>query len=868
MPAVDHPRAAVSALKPFRTRPWSLLRSASGISYAATVLVVGGLLAYFLVQTYRQTSEAAEAEVLSDATVLATRVETTLRRIQASTDLIAAELAAGEWSPPRVTDGMLQPGPRFVGLAKAFPEIAAIAVFDAQGTVRFTSEPRAVGFNLADRPFYKDVRGSGQTGIRFTATLFSETVGRSVVVGYQRISAPDGSFRGVVAIPLNLDFFSRLFRDTAANGDEVVAIRRTDDGSLVLRWPPAPGAINVPQPDAPFVDKMRNGANSGVARFASTVDGSDRIAGYRRVDGFPFVVATARSATAVFRSWRSMAAQSAAFVTLAMIAVGIFVWRNRRLGRSRAQSDARYRAVVEVQDDAICRYLPDTTVTFANSTYRRLFERPGTDVVGRRWLDRIPSDIKAAAAEMVAKQMQTGERMTLEAWERCQDGTRRCIQWAGTPLFDEDGDLVELQVVGRDITETKSAADELEMHRSHLEVLVRARTEQLAAAKEMAEAANVAKSAFLANMSHELRTPLNAITGMTYLLKRAGLTPAQTARLDKIDYAGKHLLSIINAVLELSKIDAGKLELHEMPIAPGSLVGEVVAMVQDRAGGKGLELLAVEPALRDRFAGDATLLRQALLNYVTNAITFTEAGSVTIRVAVDEETADSALLRFEVRDTGIGIDADDLPRLFSAFEQVDNSSTRSYGGTGLGLAITRRLARLMGGDAGAESTLGEGSTFWFTARLRKTVATHAADGDAGLEDAEAALRTRHAGKRVLMVEDDAVSREVFCTLLEEAGLAVDTAENGVDAVEQASGQPFDIILMDLQLPGIGGLEATQRIRKLTGYAEVPILALTANAFAEDRRRCLAAGMNDFVAKPVEPESLLRTLLRWLEKPER
>lgn len=855
----------MSGANALKARPRSLLRRTSLVSYAATALVVGGLLAYFLAQGYRQTGEAAEAEVLSDATVLAARIETTLRRIQATTDLIAVELGSGEWPAPRIVEGMLQPGPRFVALAKAFPEIAAIAVFDAQGTVRFTSEPRPVGFNLADRPFYKDVRESDGKGIRFTETLFSETVGRSVVVGYQRISAPDGSFRGVVAIPLNLDYFSNLFRQTNASVDAVVAIRRADDGSLVLRWPPASAALNVPQPDSPFLAQIHDGVTSGVARIASTVDRSDRIAGYRRVEGFPFFVAAARSAAVVFQPWRSAAAQSVAFVALAMVAVGIFVWRNRKLGQSRAQSDARYRAVVEVQEDAICRYLPDTTITFANSTYRGLFERPGTDVVGRKWLDRIAPDIKAAAVEMVARQLQTRERMTLEAWERCQDGTRRCLQWAGTPLLDEEGNLVEFQVVGRDITEAKSAADELEMHRSHLEVLVQARTEQLAVAKERAEAANVAKSAFLSNMSHELRTPLHAITGMTYLLKREGPTAAQAARLNKIDNAGKHLLGIINAVLELSKIDAGKAELHEAPMDLGTLIGDVVAMVQDRAAGKGLSLLAAEPDFRGRLAGDVTLLRQALLNYVTNAVTFTEAGTVTVGVALDEETADSALARFEVRDTGIGIDAGDLPRLFSPFEQVDNSSTRRYGGTGLGLAITQRLARMMGGDAGAESTVGAGSAFWFTARLKKLAATDTVDGATGLEGAEAVLRIRHAGKRVLMVEDDPVSREVVCALLEEAKLAVDTAADGIDAVEQASRQRFDLILMDLQLPRMGGLEAAQRIRQLPDYAEVPILALTANAFAEDRQRCLEAGMNDFIAKPVEPEGLFRKLLRWLEK---
>jgi signal transduction histidine kinase len=278
-----------------------------------------------------------------------------------------------------------------------------------------------------------------------------------------------------------------------------------------------------------------------------------------------------------------------------------------------------------------------------------------------------------------------------------------------------------------------------------------------------------AKSAFLANMSHEIRTPLNAITGFSDLIRRAGLSAIQTAWMDKHDTAVTHLLEVIDAVLDLSKIEAQKLELDAKPIRLEDLLANVIAMVLVRAESKGLRLELEIPAPIPDLVGDPTRLQQALLNYVGNAIKFTEAGKIALRATVDDETTDSALIRFEVEDTGIGVDPTVLPRLFNAFEQADNSTTRRYGGSGLGLAITRRLANLMRGTAGARSLPGEGSVFWFTARLAK--------GDRPLlpplpqpsTDVELHLPREFAGTRVLVAEDDAVSRELAQILLQDLG---------------------------------------------------------------------------------------------------
>ena len=459
-------------------------------------------------------------------------------------------------------------------------------------------------------------------------------------------------------------------------------------------------------------------------------------------------------------------------------------------------------------------------------------------------------------------------------WNPAQ-GAPRQLRTFKKPVYDAQGAPAYLLCMAIDISDSKATERALRELNEHLEERVAQRTVQLEEARQQAVEASAAKGQFLAKMSHEIRTPMNGVIGMAYLALKTELEPRQRDYLEKIRFAGEHLLRIIDDILDISKIEAGKLEIDEVDFSLDHVIQTLTTVVAPKAASRGLRLtFALDPALPPVLRGDPLRLGQVLINYVNNAIKFSEQGS--IEVSVRQLLADDTvcLLRFEVRDHGIGLSEAEQGKLFQAFQQADTAITREYGGTGLGLAICKQLAQLMGGEVGVQSAPGVGSTFWFTARLAQSargvpeLINEVNAAAAALLDSARSAAAMQALKdaRILLVEDNTFNQQIALEMLEEAGSSVCLANNGAEALDLLHQADFDCVLMDVQMPLMDGLEATRRIRADPALAATRVLAMTATATKDDRERCLQAGMDDFIAKPIQPALMYQTIASWL--PER
>jgi PAS domain S-box-containing protein len=496
-----------------------------------------------------------------------------------------------------------------------------------------------------------------------------------------------------------------------------------------------------------------------------------------------------------------------------------------------------------------------------NDSMCALSGRSREELLGKLDYDFFPSEQVAVFLEKDERVFETGKENANEETITDCHGVDRTIITKKTLYTDNSGNKLIVGII-RDITERKWAEEKLQRANQQLTLSI-ARANELAT---LAREASAAKSEFLANMSHEIRTPLNGIIGMTELLLDTDLNSEQREYVQTINSSGESLMGLINDILDFSKIEARKLEIEVQDFNLSDVLKYTTDLLSRSAQEKGLEVTCrVQPTVPMTLRGDAGRLRQILANLGGNAVKFTNRGEVQIQVSVEIEAEKSMMIRFSVSDSGIGIPADRLPDLFTPFTQADGSTTRKYGGTGLGLAISRQLAQMMGGNIGAESVEGVGSTFWFTARFEKTASGVQSAAVANLKSV-GSVQFPPGKVRILLAEDNLVNQKVALAMLRKLGCRTDVVANGRDAVKALKNSSYDLLLMDCQMPVMDGFEATRIIREKEAEMKskaMPIIALTASAMQADRERCLQAGMSDFIAKPVQPKELAEMLARWL-----
>lgn len=829
----------------------------TGLAFANVMVFV--LSGYSLYQTRQQYILRAQAATQNVASALNQSVSSSVEKIDLAMRTVVDELErqlAGKGIDDKTTNEFLAKH------AQRLPEVEAFRVADAEGFVILgKGVNRQARVSWADRDYFKYHQTHADGALQISKPRMGR-VAQQYIIGFaRRYNYPDGRFAGVVSAPIAVEHFSRLLSQFDLGPKGILVLRYADLG-LIARFPPMPdhpvGQVGHTTVSKDLRELVESGVRAATYHLNNSPDGFERINSYRRLENAPMMTIAGMASEDYLADWKAELYKTAALAfgflllsgVLGAILLRLLAQSEKNQLRLR-ENENRLSAIIANEPECIKIVDAEGKLLQMNPAGLAMVEADSFEqVAGHSVLEVIAPEYRQIF-EAMHQRVIAGEPMWCEFEVQGLKGGRRLLETHAVPMMD-NGAVVHLAVT-RDISERRASENALKQ------------------AKAEAEAANLAKSAFLATMSHEIRTPMNGILGMAQLLLLPGLDEQE-----RIEYArtihssGQTLLRLLNDILDLSKVEAGKLELSLAAFSPRQIADETVALFVEHAHAKGLTIEAIWRGCNSqRYQGDAVRLRQMVANLISNAIKFTAHGFVRLEIAEIERNGQYATLEFAVSDSGIGIPADQVDLLFKPFSQVDSSTTREYGGTGLGLSIISSLARLMGGAVGVDSTPGKGSRFWFRVRAEVVPADKETRQNERTSSLTADPLSLMRGQ-VLIVEDNPTNCKVAEALLSRLGIQSQSLENGQMAVDAICGgmQP-DLVLMDMHMPVMDGIKATEAIRQWerdTWREPLPIIALTASAFAADQQCCLNAGMDDFLTKPLSLDALSRVLEKWLRKP--
>jgi signal transduction histidine kinase/CheY-like chemotaxis protein len=839
-----------------RMQRWlTAVRRTSAVAYCCLALIIALLalaVGLHLHEEYKQSEQDAVAESSSLANAYA---ENTLRLVEEIDRLLLVLRHAYAADPAGFRLD------QWVSGSWARDERAMrISVLDSHGILRMSTQGPVTPVDLSDRELYRVHTQDGAPDELNISHPSSGPTGRDTVKLSRRLNGPDGSFQGVISVALDQDYLEQFFHGAAiAHG---VTMLVGNDGVVRARAPQHAGALGFIF-DYATRDQMANGPVTGTSTQRDPLDGVERIFSYRRLPDYPLIVVVGLDTADVFARYRRDRVQyllaGSALLSLIGLLGMVMVRQRRRLIRAREELEGTVAHISQ----GIIMVDAEGLVPVVNQRAIELLDLPEYFASGT-----------ATFREMLEYQVSNGEFASLER-DHPVNALLRCGGYA-----DRDGVYERTRPNGITLEVRTQRLPNGGEVRTYTDITERKRhDEEMARARDAAEAGARARSEFLAVMSHEIRTPMNGIIGVAGLLLDRPLDATEKHYVRIIRDSGDHLLQLINDVLDFSKLDAGRLELEDITFEVVAVFTSAIDLLAASARARRIALrLDIGHGVPDRATGDPGRLRQILLNLIANGIKFTERGEV--RVAVSARPGPPGRFRLEVavRDSGIGIAPEAQKRLFQEFSQADGSTSRRFGGTGLGLAISKRLVEQMGGAITVESTPGAGSTFRFDLALG-TVAAPAAEPETaapaapmplappvstdGVADAAEAAPSL----RVLVAEDNSTNRLVVTRILERQGHRVDSVGNGIEAVEAVRAIPYDLVLMDMMMPEMDGLDATRAIRTLPEpMGGIPIIGLTANALRSDHDACLAAGMDAFATKPIAADRLAREIAAVIRRP--